>query len=252
MAASAPAGLVQALFERELGPPLELPQASSAALSAAGADCRQVGDAMLHCHRLATAAPASARCSACFLSLPAPPPAHAPHLLAAALLPCCRELQKLRFRVVRGLTLDYQGVPATGTLVGLTYRPPRPAPRRTPQPQLPAAPASLSNGSSTSAAAESNGASLDSAASAALRPPPQPQRQAVHPQPAHATLWALVQPAAGVGVHTALSAVDAGPTGFGGWHQAGFLDVSRRVGVDYSLSRHPASGLTADLQLSAT
>lgn len=72
------------------------------------------------------------------------------------------------------------------------------------------------------------------------------------PQPAHATLWALVQPSEGLGINTALHAVDAGRTGFGGWHQAGFLDLSSRVGLEYALSRHPASGVSGELELVAT
>lgn len=71
-------------------------------------------------------------------------------------------------------------------------------------------------------------------------------------QPATAVLWGLVQPADHVGVTTSLSAVDKGPTGFGGWEQQGFLDVTRRAGVDYCVRRHPATGLSGDVEVSAT
>lgn len=89
----------------------------------------------------------------------------------------------------------------------------------------------------------------------------QPARQAAHRrprqappprQPAHATLWLLVQPTDRVGVNTGLNVVDAGPTGFGGWHQQGFADLNRRVGVEYSLSRHPASGMSSEFEMAAT
>lgn len=85
------------------------------------------------------------------------------------------------------------------------------------------------------------------------RTPPlrQPPRQGA-PQPAHSTLWVLVQPVDGLGVNTSLSAVAAGPTGFGGWHQDGFVDVSERAGLEYSLARHPVSGVSGELELVAT
>lgn len=70
--------------------------------------------------------------------------------------------------------------------------------------------------------------------------------------PAHAVLWTLVQPSARLGINTSLSAVDEGPTGFAGWHQDGFVDLTDRVGVDYELTRHPASGVCGELLLSAT
>lgn len=78
-------------------------------------------------------------------------------------------------------------MPCTGSLVGVNYVPPRRPPLRQPR----------------------------SGASAATAAPPPPH------QPANATLWALVQPADHVGVLSSLSVVDAGLTGFGGWHQVG-------------------------------
>lgn len=79
-----------------------------------------------------------------------------------------------------------------------------------------------------------------------------PQSAAPPATPAHAVLWALVQPSARLGINSSLSAVDAGPTGFAGWHQDGFVDLTERVGLDYELARHPASGVTGELLLSAT
>ncbi|KAL4430891.1 hypothetical protein ABPG75_006147 [Micractinium tetrahymenae] len=178
-----------------------------------------------------------------------------------------REREQLRFKVARGVTLDYQAVPTVGSLLGMSYQPQRPLPRRTAlQPPRQSAPNSPSASSSSSvlangaaAAAAGAGAGAEGrdgpapAAPVALAPPAQPPLwRPQQPQPAHATLWALVQPTPGLGVHTVLSAVDAGPTGFGGWHQDGFLDLTPRAGIDYSLARHPGSGVSAEVDLQAT
>lgn len=171
----------------------------------------------------------------------------------------CREREQVRFKVARGVALDYQAVPAAGMLLGMCFQPQRQPSRRAPQPHQ-AAPRSATDG--TSSAALANGAATAAATSTAgaqvldgvvpTPPPAAPLWRPRQPQPAHATVWALVQPTPGLGVHTALSAVDAGPTGFGGWHQDGFLDLTPRAGIDYSLARHPGSGVSAEAELHAT
>ena len=130
----------------------------------------------------------------------------------------------MRFKVATGRALEYQAVPAAGALLGLTYHParqPPPRPRRRPNQQA-----------------------LEAA-------PPAPQAP-LQPPPAHATAWALQQPSDSIGITSSISAVDGGPTGFAGWSQQGFVDLSRRASLEYSLAGHPASGVTGELDLLAT
>jgi hypothetical protein len=74
----------------------------------------------------------------------------------------------------------------------------------------------------------------------------------LQPQPAHATAWALLQPSDSIGITSFVSAVDGGLTGFAGWSQQGFVDLSRRASLEYSLAHHPGSGVAGDLDLLAT
>jgi hypothetical protein len=111
--------------------------------------------------------------------------------------------------------LDYQAVPAKGALLGLLFQPARQPPH----------------------SAQHKG---------------QPESAA---QPAHSTVWALVQPNAALGINTSLSAVDASGSagsGFAGWAQEGFVDATPRASLEYSLTRHPASGLAGEVDLVAT
>lgn len=136
-------------------------------------------------------------------------------LLCAASTDHCREVEEVRFKVTRGRALDYQAVPARGALLGMLFHPRRPA-----QPS-----------------AQRKG-----------QPPPAAQ-------PAHCTAWTLVQPTTALGVNTSLSVVDAScgaGSGFAGWLQEGFVDATPRAGLEYSLTRHPASGLAGEVDFVAT
>ena len=197
---------VQALFERHLGPPKQLPGVLRASTSSEGAARR--------CAPCAAAAPA--HCP------PAPPATTTPLSVSVAqprtsptARSARREEEELRFKMSRGRALDYQAVPSVGALLGLTYHPAR-------------------------------------------QPPHSVRRRGQQPaaaQPAHSTLWALVQPTDALGINTALSASDAGAsrlTGFAGWTQEGFVDVTRRASLEYILTQRPASGLAAELDLLST
>ena len=69
--------------------------------------------------------------------------------------------------------------------------------------------------------------------------------------PGTVTLWGLAQPSAALGVTSALTiseGADAEPS----LTQDGFLDVSRRTGLEWSLASGPACRLSGDLELSGT
>jgi hypothetical protein len=184
--------LVQKLFEKSLGPPRSCNDIPTSRASSHGAPWR--------CEIAGAAVVAPAGC-----------PQQAPNQQASA----CREAEEIKFKVARGRALDYQVVPSTGALVGLSYVPARlPSHSAQRKGQLPA-PA----------------------------------------QPAHSTLWALLQPHSGLGINTALSVVDSSggrQSGFSSWCQQGFLDVTPRASLEYSLTQHPGSNLAAEADLIAT
>eukprot|EP00887_Chlorella_sp_A99_P005411 scaffold1.g5411.t1 len=119
---------------------------------------------------------------------------------------------RLTGRVETGKSLDFQSDPKHGSLVAVSAR--FPPPRRHHHKQL----------------------------------PPPPGRP-----PGTAVLWGLAQPSEAAGINSAVSLSEGGGAATAlALSMDGFVDLSKRTGLEWSLSSGPASRLSGNVELSGT
>ena len=140
-----------------------------------------------------------------------------PAVTPCLLLQLCRKHSRLLSKLDSGKSLDFQSEPQAGSVLAVSATFARPCQHRTRQ------------------------------------HPPEAQRQR-----GTAVLWGLVQPSPLAGITSAVSVAEgsiSGPASQGGVSSLthdGFLDVSRRAGVDWALTSCPDGKILGDVEISGT